>query len=156
MLSYTVPPVMIKLASWWLSISSPYWTLVQHLSRLYSANQRFVLMSMVLCSAPLIIQCELLWKHSLIISDLHDDNIYPDNKIHGANIGPTWILSAPDGPHIGPMNLTIREVFASNAWYILELVPVCRMKGSRSLCNIFKMYIIGHNSQYMHHSASMS
>ena len=23
----------------------------------------------------------------------------PDNKVHGANMGPTWVLSAPDGPH---------------------------------------------------------
>ena len=33
---------------------------------------------------------------------------YPDNKVHGANMGPTWDLSAPDGPHVGPMNLAIR------------------------------------------------
>ena len=33
----------------------------------------------------------------------------PDSKDHGANMGPTWILSAPDGPHVGPMNLVIRE-----------------------------------------------
>ena len=23
----------------------------------------------------------------------------PDSKVHGANKGPTWVLSAPDGPH---------------------------------------------------------
>ena len=33
---------------------------------------------------------------------------YPDNKAQGANMGPTWVLSAPDGPHVGPMNLAIR------------------------------------------------
>ena len=33
---------------------------------------------------------------------------YPDSKVHGANTGPTWALSAPDGPHVGPMNLAIR------------------------------------------------
>ena len=33
-----------------------------------------------------------------------------DNKIHGANVGPTWVLSAPDGPHVGPMNLAIRDI----------------------------------------------
>ena len=27
---------------------------------------------------------------------------YPDSKVHGADMGPTWVLSAPDGPHIGP------------------------------------------------------
>ena len=33
---------------------------------------------------------------------------FPDSKVHGANMGPTWVLSAPDGPHDGPMNLAIR------------------------------------------------
>ena len=32
----------------------------------------------------------------------------PDSKIRGANMGPIWVLSAPDGPHVGPMNLAIR------------------------------------------------
>ena len=36
----------------------------------------------------------------------------PDSKVHGANIDPTWGLSAPDEPHVGPMNLAIREPLA--------------------------------------------
>ena len=32
----------------------------------------------------------------------------PDSKVHGANKGPTWVLLAPDGPRVGPMNLAIR------------------------------------------------
>ena len=28
-------------------------------------------------------------------------------------MGPTWVLSAPDGPHVGPMNLAIRDVTAT-------------------------------------------
>ena len=32
-----------------------------------------------------------------------------DRKVHGANIGPIWVMSAPDGPHVGPMILAIRE-----------------------------------------------
>ena len=32
----------------------------------------------------------------------------PDSKVQGANVGPTWVLSAPDGPHVGPLNLAIR------------------------------------------------
>ena len=32
----------------------------------------------------------------------------PDNKVHEAYMGPTWVLSAPDGPHVGSMNLAIR------------------------------------------------
>ena len=47
--------------------------------------------------------------------------ICPDSKVHRENMGPTWVLSAPDGPYVGPMNLAIRvsslglnELAASN------------------------------------------
>ena len=33
----------------------------------------------------------------------------PNSNVHGANVGPTWVLSAPDGPHVGPINLAIRD-----------------------------------------------
>ena len=33
----------------------------------------------------------------------------PDSKVHGANMGPIWDLSAPGGPHVGPINLVIRD-----------------------------------------------
>ena len=36
--------------------------------------------------------------------------INTDSKVHGANIGPACVLSAPDGPHVGPMNLAIGEL----------------------------------------------
>ena len=39
-----------------------------------------------------------------------DQYHYIDNKAHGSNMGPTWVLSAPDGPHVGPMNLAIRVI----------------------------------------------
>ena len=31
----------------------------------------------------------------------------PDSIVHGTNMGPTWVLSAPDEPHVGPINLAI-------------------------------------------------
>ena len=34
----------------------------------------------------------------------------PDSKVYGANMGPTWVLSPPDGLHVGPMNLALRAV----------------------------------------------
>ena len=37
----------------------------------------------------------------------------PDSKIHGANMGPTWVLAAPDGPHVGAINLAMRVVIES-------------------------------------------
>ena len=53
-----------------------------------------------------------------------------DNKVHGANMGPTWVLSAPYGPHVGPTNLAIREgwgrpeyliTFANTCWTFLSM-----------------------------------
>ena len=33
--------------------------------------------------------------------------IFPDSKIHGANVGPTWGHKDPGGPHVGHTNLVI-------------------------------------------------
>ena len=50
----------------------------------------------------------------------------PDSKVHVANMGPTWVLAAPGGPHIGPMNLAIRDAFSYGStllwgwlWHVL-------------------------------------
>ena len=37
----------------------------------------------------------------------HGCNYSPDSNVHGADMRPTWVLSAPDGPHVGPMNHAI-------------------------------------------------
>ena len=42
---------------------------------------------------------------------------FPDSKVHGANMGPTWVLSAPGGPHVSPMNLAI--------WVRLSRCEIC-------------------------------
>ena len=41
---------------------------------------------------------------------------YPDSKVHGANMGPTWVLSAPDGPHVDLMSLAIRVGTVKNQY----------------------------------------
>ena len=33
----------------------------------------------------------------------------PDSKVHGTNMGPIWGRQDPGGPHVGPMNLAIRD-----------------------------------------------
>ena len=33
--------------------------------------------------------------------------VVPDSKVHGANMGSTWVLSSPGGPQVGPMKLAI-------------------------------------------------
>ena len=48
-------------------------------------------------------------------------NPYPDSKVRGANMGPNWVLSAPDGPHVGPMNLAIWVMFQENSVAVGEL-----------------------------------
>ena len=54
-----------------------------------------------------------LWLARMVI-------VSPDSKVHGANMGPTWVLSAPDGPHVGPMNIAIRVPLhaQSDIWYL--------------------------------------
>ena len=39
----------------------------------------------------------------------------PDSKVRGTNMGPTWVLSAPDGTHVGPTNLAIGDVIGNKA-----------------------------------------
>ena len=53
----------------------------------------------------------------------------PDSKVHGANMGPTWVLSAPDGPHVGPMNLAVRDHFnvSQMPCYICYTTDVCTL-----------------------------
>ena len=36
--------------------------------------------------------------------------IIPDNKVHGANMGPIWDRQDAGGPHVGPMNFAIWDV----------------------------------------------
>ena len=47
---------------------------------------------------------------STILPDSNNNN--PDSKVHGASMRPTWVLSAPDGPHVSPMILAIRKLLA--------------------------------------------
>ena len=51
----------------------------------------------------------------------------PDSKVHGAIMGPTWVLLAPDGTHVGPMNLAIREClfFSSKSEWCSTSLSLC-------------------------------
>ena len=42
---------------------------------------------------------------------------YPDSKDHGANMAPTWGRQDPGGPHVGPMNLAIRDIQVMRIWF---------------------------------------
>ena len=40
-----------------------------------------------------------------------------DSKVHGANMGPKWVLSASDGPHVGPMNFAVWEYISLGVYH---------------------------------------
>ena len=46
--------------------------------------------------------------YDVIIMITFQSHTFLDSKVHGANVGSTWVMSAPDGPHVGPMNLATR------------------------------------------------
>ena len=58
--------------------------------------------------------------------------IIPVIKIHGANMGPTWFMSAPDGPHLVPMNLVISDGYRDVAMWIVSchmvFINLCRWR----------------------------
>ena len=61
--------------------------------------------------------CLNAWCHLAVTISLIDGNreinitkfvsVLPDSKVHGANMGPTWVRQDPGGPHVGLMNLAI-------------------------------------------------
>ena len=80
------------------------------------------------------------WLGLLFWCTVSNSNSCSDSKVHGANMGPTWVLSVPDGPHVGPMNLAIRvwlisrlenslvhlRVRSSNVLEILDYLTIYR------------------------------
>ena len=44
------------------------------------------------------------------LSHIRPVGTIPESKVHGAYMGPTWGRQDPGGPHVGPMNLAIRDV----------------------------------------------
>ena len=42
----------------------------------------------------------------------------PGNNVHGANMGPTWVLSASGGAHVGLMNLAIWAIIHSYTTFV--------------------------------------
>ena len=51
----------------------------------------------------------------------------PDNRVHGANMGPIWGRQDPSGTHVGPMNFAIwvlsYQSFSYQCWIIFLSIP---------------------------------
>ena len=62
---------------------------------------------------------------------------FPDSEVHGANVGPTWVPSTPDGPHVGPMNHAIRFVNSGEwGWW----------RGTFYVCVLLSLSVIQDNN----------
>ena len=64
--------------------------------------------------------------------------VFPDSKVHGGNMGPIWGRQDPSGPHVGPMNLAI---------WVVDRVLAKQMKYSVGfwIFSLFhKFYTAGH------------
>ena len=89
----------------------------------------------------------LKWKGShvdyFVVTDctpqVHSQKTAQIAKFHGANMGPTWVLSAPDGPYVGPMNLAIREP-----------IPCPGVRAVRRL--LFRLVSLWHDHLFAKHS----
>ena len=96
-------------------------------------------------SIPLL---STLWQ--LLVLPGHQQNCYllpcPDCKVYGANMGPTWILSGPGGPHVGPMNLAIWVQCHYNAVSFLQYLhkrhPIARPLGRSTGCPLWVSSLI--------------
>ena len=62
-----------------------------------------------------------------------------DNKVHGANMGPTWVLSAPDGPRVGRLNLAIRVTITYYIlWECIGWGRVCNIADTNAILQVWK------------------
>ena len=41
----------------------------------------------------------------IFLQEAAGSQIYPESRVHGANMRPIWGRQDPGGPHVGPMNL---------------------------------------------------
>ena len=65
---------------------------------------------------------------------------HKDSQVHVSHLGPTWVLSAPGRPHVGPMNLAIRTVIAL---CLSILVRSCRWRHGLLTNTIVRMTSYG-------------
>ena len=74
----------------------------------------------------------LIWSYNMY-NGIQLSN-FPESKVHGANVELTWVLSVPDGPHVGPMNLAI----SVHTKEVVKLfLSVCRISVNYKLSRVF-------------------
>ena len=71
-----------------------------------------------------------------IMTAYHEYKIFPGSTVHGANMRPTWVLSAQDGPHAAPMNLAIKDTYDG-----MDCRVSCAMFHSSSLLSLSYVWL---------------
>ena len=73
----------------------------------------------------------------------------PDSKVRGDNMGPTWVLSAPDGPHVGHMNLVIRDMlYVLPNWLAYSRLPDIKWKWNPDIANFTFYHFVSIQIQF--------
>ena len=62
-------------------------------------------------------------------------NKFPDNKAHGANMGPSWGQQDPDGPHVGPMNFAIWVIQITDLRHPHDIIVMAHRNGVNVIGN---------------------
>ena len=73
------------------------------------------------------IQFHLWWTWFTATNKAHNLSLQ-DSKVHWSNMGPTCVLSAPDWPHVGPMNWKMMaDILQVACWNIpvIQLLVNC-------------------------------
>ena len=71
-----------------------------------------------------------LWNKSLSDTSILIECNLPDSKAHGANMWPTWVLSSPGGPHVGPTNLAIKALYIPHTLWCSSAFEI----GTHAMC----------------------
>ena len=77
--------------------------------------------------------------------------ITPDSEVHGANMGPSCVLSAPDGPHVGPMNLAIRDILSCGFSCVLAGCKATQNTHTCDLCESDLYHLYRHDGIQISH-----
>ena len=46
-------------------------------------------------------------RYTILLASLLCVQLFPDSKVIGANMGPTWVRQDPGGPRVGPVTFAI-------------------------------------------------
>ena len=75
----------------------------------------------------------------IITTHVHGSSTIPDSKVHGANMGPTWVLLAPNGPMLAPWTLLSGMILELEIRQLTECWPIaCQALGRPGLQHIHR------------------